>query len=65
MGCCVSDGWVNRVTQILLFYASHVDGMLGMCHHAQSFLLRWGLLNFFLPRLALNCIPSDLSLPNS
>jgi hypothetical protein len=31
-------------------------------HHAQLFLLRWGLMNFILPRLTWNYYSPDLSL---
>jgi hypothetical protein len=44
-----------------LFILSTVAGMTGMCHHAQF--ARWSLTNF-LSRLASNCDPYDLCLPN-
>jgi hypothetical protein len=31
----------------LLFMLPHIVGMTGTCHHAQLFLLRWGLTFFF------------------
>jgi hypothetical protein len=34
-----------------------IAGMMGTCHLAQLFLLRWDLENFFLPGLALKGSP--------
>jgi hypothetical protein len=44
-------------TVILLFMLPIVGGMTGMHHHAQFFILRVGLMNFFLPGIAWNHDP--------
>jgi hypothetical protein len=49
----------------VLYHSSHsasiftIAGMIGMYHHVQLFLLRWGLANFFLPQTVI--LPSSAS----
>jgi hypothetical protein len=45
--------------------ASLVAGNANMNHKYFACLLRWGLANFFLPGVALNCDPLNLCLPCS
>jgi hypothetical protein len=49
---------------IFLFMLTAVPGMTGASHHAQSFVLKYGLMNFF-ASLASNHGLSNLSLLNS
>jgi hypothetical protein len=57
----------TAVLPAFYFTLPSIAGMAGVCHHSQSSLLRWSLVNILhpAPSLALNCDPPDLSLPTS